>query len=46
MTKVNLEQVNKSVNHIFDSYIDLLYQLYTDDNVVELVKDINDGATD
>lgn len=43
MMHVNLEQINKNVNLTMDSYRDLLYQLYTDDTVIELVKDLNTG---
>ena len=41
MTKTNLEQVGKRTNLTLDGYKDLLYQLYIDDDVAELVKNIN-----
>lgn len=41
LTKVNLSKTQKSVKTIFESYEDLLYQIYSEDGVVELVDRIN-----
>lgn len=39
----SLLQTHKSVQTIISSYEDLLYQLYTDDNIVELINKINEN---
>ncbi|MDE6600667.1 MAG: sensor histidine kinase [Lachnospiraceae bacterium] len=43
MTNANLEQISVSLDVWLDSYEDILYQVYTDDNIVELVDKINAG---
>lgn len=43
MTNANLEQTRVSLDVWLDSYEDILYQVYTDDNIVELVDRINAG---
>lgn len=43
MTKANLEQVRVSLDVWLESYEDILFQVYTDDNIVELVDKINAG---
>lgn len=43
MTNANLEQIRVSLDVWLDSYEDILYQVYTDDNIVELVDKINAG---
>ena len=43
MTKANLEQTKVSLDVWLDSYEDILFQVYTDDYIVELVDKINDG---
>lgn len=43
MTKANLEQTRVSLDVWLDSYEDILFQVYTDDNIVELVDKINAG---
>ena len=43
MTRANLEQVKVSLDVWLDSYEDILFQVYTDDNIVELVDKINAG---
>lgn len=39
----NLEQTSKSLNIWLESYEDMLYQLYTNDDVVTLVDKLNEG---
>lgn len=41
MTRANLEQTRVSLDVWLDSYEDILFQVYTDDNIVELVDKIN-----
>lgn len=41
MTSTNLEQMNTSLNVWLESYEDILYQLYTDDELVELTYRMN-----
>lgn len=41
LTEKNLEQINQNVEFQLNSYEDVLYQLYTDDRIVELVNHIN-----
>lgn len=41
LTEKNLEQINQNVEFQLNSYEDVLYQLYTDDKIVELVNRIN-----
>lgn len=41
LTEKNLEQINQNVEFQLNSYEDVLYQLYTDDKIVELVNHIN-----
>lgn len=43
MTEANLEQTRVSLDVWLDSYEDILFQVYTDDNIVELVDKINAG---
>ena len=43
MTKANLEQTKVSLDVWLESYEDILFQVYTDDYIVELVDKINDG---
>lgn len=43
MTKANLEQTKVSLDVWLDSYEDILFQVYTDDYIVELVDKINAG---
>lgn len=43
MTRANLEQTKVSLDVWLDSYEDILFQVYTDDYIVELVDKINDG---
>ncbi len=43
MTKTNLEQMNMSLNVWLDSYEDILYQLYTDDELVNLTYKMNEN---
>lgn len=43
MTKANLEQTKVSLDVWLDSYEDILFQVYTDDEIVELVDKINAG---
>lgn len=43
MTNANLEQTRVSLDVWLDSYEDILFQVYTDDNIVELVDKINTG---
>ncbi len=37
----NLVQTEKNLNTTLNSYMDILYQIYTDDEIIELVKKIN-----
>ena len=43
MTKANLEQTKVSLDLWLESYEDILFQVYTDDTIVELVDKINAG---
>lgn len=43
MTKANLEQTRVSLDVWLESYEDILFQVYTDDGIVELVDRINAG---
>lgn len=43
MTEYNLNQTQSSVNTQVKSYRDVLYQIYADDEVIELVNKLNDG---
>ena len=43
MTNANLEQIRVGLDVWLDSYEDILYQVYTDDDIVELVDRINAG---
>ncbi len=43
MTGANLEQTRVSLDVWLDSYEDILFQVYTDDTIVELVDQINAG---
>ena len=43
MTRANLEQTRVSLDVWLDSYEDILFQVYTDDYIVELVDKINAG---
>lgn len=41
LTQANLNQAKSSLEVSIDSYGDLLYQIYTDDEIIELVEKIN-----
>lgn len=41
LIKFNLAQTNKNLNTTLNSYMDILYQIYTDDEIIELVNKIN-----
>lgn len=41
LTDINLAQTKNNIKTVLSSYEDLLYQMYTDDNIVELVDKIN-----
>lgn len=43
MTRANLEQTKVSLDVWLDSYEDILFQVYTDDYIVELADKINAG---
>jgi two-component system sensor histidine kinase YesM len=43
LTINNLEQISNSLNIWLESYEDILYQIYTDDDVVTLVDKLNSG---
>ncbi len=43
LTVNNLEQTSKSLNIWLESYEDILYQIYTNDDVVALVDNLNQG---
>ena len=43
MTEYNLEQTRSSVNTNVESYRDLLYQIYSDDEVIGMVGRLNEG---
>lgn len=43
MTRANLEQTRVSLDVWLDSYEDILFQVYTDDDIVDLVDRINAG---
>ncbi|MDF2988937.1 MAG: putative rane protein [Eubacterium sp.] len=40
----NLAQTEKNLNTTLNSYMDILYQIYTDDEIIELVKKINEES--
>ncbi len=41
LTKLNLAQTDKNLNTTLNSYMDILYQIYTDDDIIELINKIN-----
>ena len=43
MTEYNLNQTQSSVNTYVESYRDVLYQIYSDDEVIDLVDKLNNG---
>lgn len=43
MTEYNLNQTRSGVNTYVDSYRDVLYQIYSDDEVIDLVDKLNSG---
>lgn len=43
MTRANLQQTKVTVDVWLESYKDILFQIYTDDYIVELVDKINEG---
>ncbi|MGE5614678.1 MAG: cache domain-containing sensor histidine kinase [Bacillota bacterium] len=43
LVDINLVQTQKSIGTVLSSYEDILYQMYTNDNIVELVDKINAG---
>ncbi|MDF2941877.1 MAG: yehU 12 [Herbinix sp.] len=43
LTDINLAQTDKNITTVLSSYEDLLYQMYTDDDMVALVDKINAG---
>jgi two-component system sensor histidine kinase YesM len=43
LTNMNLVQTSKSLDATLSIYKNLLYQLYTNDDIVSLAKDINEG---
>ncbi len=43
MTEYNLEQTQSSVNSNVKAYRDLLYQIYSDDEVIDLICRLNEG---
>lgn len=43
LTETNLEKVSDNINLALEGYEDLLFQLYTDDAMIELVNGINEG---
>ncbi len=43
MTEYNLEQTQSSVNTNVEAYRDLLYQIYSDDEVIDLVSRLSEG---
>ena len=43
MVYANLQQTKATLDVWLDSYTDILYQVYTDDNIVDLVDKINEG---
>lgn len=43
LMEINLAQTKKNINTVLDSYEDLLYQMYTDDHIVELVDKIDNN---
>lgn len=42
----NLDRVDDNLNICLDSYNDLLYQIYTNDDLVEWVDNLNDGVNE
>ncbi|THF72957.1 sensor histidine kinase [Cohnella fermenti] len=45
LVRVNLLQTSKNLDTSLHAYEDLLFQIFTDDNVMNLVKEINDPQT-
>lgn len=45
LIQVNLLQTSKNLDTSLQAYEDLLFQIFTNDNVMSLVKEINDPAT-
>ena len=43
LTQQNLKQIDDNMNLLLDSYDDLVYQIYTDDNVVKWMDSLNAG---
>lgn len=43
LTRANLQQTRSSLNVWLESYEDILFQIYTDDDIVELIDKINRG---
>ncbi len=43
LSDINLQQTSKSINTILESYGDVLYQIYTDENIVELTDALATG---
>jgi two-component system sensor histidine kinase YesM len=41
LIRMNLAQTGKNLNLTMNSYMDILYQIYTDDEIIELVNTIN-----
>lgn len=46
LTNFNLIQSAKNLNTYLSTYTDILYQVYIDDKIIEMVKKINKGSTD
>ncbi len=46
LIKLSLVQTSKNLNTTLRSYTDILYQIYTDDEIIELVKEINQNSGD
>ena len=40
---INVGQISENTNVLLESYEDLLYQIYTDDNIIALIDKINNG---
>ncbi len=45
MTEFNLKQTKASLDVWLDSYEDILFQVYTDDTIVDLVRKIDKGES-
>ena len=43
LTQQNLKQIDDNMNLLLDSYKDLVYQIYTDDDVVKWMESLNAG---